>query len=222
MRLLFSGRKSNPQGCSSCSREISAATTPPLIGSLPRLRAIAPFVIINECDSHRLGRSRHELVHLLLGHTGLSGLSPGTERSGSATRSLQSGCCPSQCSTNSSLIETKTSRSRRHGSVRRPGEEPSQTMVAYRLLRTDHIDQRTFDLMNSAFGAQWQRERDRRRAQSRESDRGPNYYVVRRQRVGQALLGFGQRMMDSGALSTTKAARVLGVKPTQVGKLLRP
>ena len=54
------------------------------------------------------------------------------------------------------------------------------------------------------------------------SDGGPSYYVVRRHRVGQALLSFTRRMVDSGALSTTKAAKILGIKPAQVGKMLRP
>ena len=66
---------------------------------------------------HRLGRSRSCMSWSIScwAIQASAVLSPGTERSGSATRSPQSGCCPSQCSTNSSLIETKTSRSRRHG-----------------------------------------------------------------------------------------------------------
>ena len=94
-------------------------------------------------------------------------------------------------------------------------------MVAYRLLRAGRIDQRTFERLYSDFGEHWQQQRDRRRAQARGSDGGPDYYVVRRQRVGQALLGFARRMLESGALSTTRAARILGVKPAQVGRMLR-
>ena len=45
------------------------------------------------------------------------------------------------------------------------------------------------------------------------SEGGPSFYVVRRHRVGQRLLRLTCRMLASGALSTTKAARILGVKP---------
>ena len=55
---------------------------------------------------------------------------------------------------------------------------------------------------------------------NRQSDGGPNYYVVRRHRTGQGLIQFTGRMMRSGAFSTSEAARVLGVKPTQVSEML--
>lgn len=54
--------------------------------------------------------------------------------------------------------------------------------------------------------------RARYRAPARESEGDPSYYVVRRRRVGPGLLSFTRRMVDSGALSSTKAAKVLGVK----------
>ena len=74
----------------------------------------------------------------------------------------------------------------------------------------------------SVFHDRWRQQRDRQRAKARESESGVDYYVVRRHRVGQALLGFAHRMMDSGVLSTTKVARILGVKPAHVGRMLRP
>lgn len=186
---------------------------------------IAPFVIINECDSPPAWSFTllHELVHLLLGQTGLSGVEPGNRIEQFCNQVAAEWLLPIP-----TLAELALDRN--HDIAAQEEQigafawkrNLSRTMVAYRLVRTGHIDQRTFDLLSSAFSARWQRERDRRRAQSRESDGGPNYYVVRRHRVGQALQDFAQRMMDSGALSTTKTARILGVKPTQVGALLRP
>ena len=95
-------------------------------------------------------------------------------------------------------------------------------MGAYRLLRVNRMDQPTFEQLQADFREQWRHRRGRHRATARESASGPSYYVVRRHRVGPGLLGFTRRMLDSGALSTTKAARILGVKPPQVGKMLRP
>ena len=54
----------------------------------------------------------------------------------------------------------------------------------------------------------------------RERDSRPNYYTVRRHRLGDRTLGLVARMMAVDALSTSKAARILGVKPRQVQPLL--
>ena len=64
-------------------------------------------------------------------------------------------------------------------------------------------------------------ERDHQRAHAQETDGGPSPYVVRRHRVGPALLDLTNRMLGSDALSITTAARILDIKPAQVDKLLR-
>ena len=63
-------------------------------------------------------------------------------------------------------------------------------------------------------------EREHARAQARDQETGPNYYTVRRHRLGARVLGLVERMMAIDALSTSKAARVLGVKSRQVEPLL--
>ena len=95
-------------------------------------------------------------------------------------------------------------------------------MVAYRLLRAKRIDQQTFVRLRAIFKERWDHERNQQRAKARESGGGPNYYAVRRHRVGQALLQVTNRLMQSEALSVTKAAIILDVKPSQVSKLLYP
>lgn len=185
---------------------------------------VAPFVVVNDNDSTPAWSFTllHELVHLLLGQTGISGARPGTKVEEFCNNVAAEWMLPAR-----TLDRIEFARDRdvaecqqRIGEFARP-RNLSHTMVAYRLLRTGRIDQRTFERLYSDFGKHWQQQRDRRRAQARGSDGGPDYYVVRRQRVGQALLGFARRMLESGALSTTKAARILGVKPAQVGRMLR-
>ena len=185
---------------------------------------VAPFVVVNDNDSEPAWSFTllHELVHLLLGQTGISGARPGTKVEEFCNNVAAEWMLPAR-----TLDRIEFARDRdvaecqqRIGEFARP-RNLSHTMVAYRLLRTGRIDQRTFERLYSDFGKHWQQQRDRRRAQARGSDGGPDYYVVRRQRVGQALLGFARRMLESGALSTTKAARILGVKPAQVGRMLR-
>ena len=182
---------------------------------------VAPFVAINDNDSTPAWSFTllHEMVHLLLGQTGISGARSGTEVEEFCNNVAADWMLPAR-----TLDRIEIDRSRDVAECRqRIGEfarsrNLSRTMVAYRLLRAGRIDQRTFDRLRTDFHEQWRRSH----AKARKSEGGPDYYVVRRHRIGQALLGFARRMMESGALSTTKAARILGVKPAQVGKMLRP
>ena len=186
---------------------------------------VAPFVVINDNDSRAAWSFTllHELTHLLLGQTGISGSHPGTEIEEFCNNVAAEWMLPVrtldqiQIDPDRDLVDQQ----RHIDEFARP-RNLSRTMVAYRLLRADRIDWPTFDRLREGFHERWRQQRDRQRAKARDSDGGVDYYVVRRHRVGQALLRFAHRMMDSGALSTTKAARILGVKPAHVGRMLRP
>ena len=186
---------------------------------------IAPFIVINDNDSRAAWSFTllHELTHLLLGQTGFNDLNSGTEIEEFCNAVAAEWLLPTP-----TLDEIEIDRrldfieQKRHIDEFAHARNLSRTMVAYRLLRNNRIDRRTFERLRADFRAHWSQLRDRRRARARKSEGGPSYYVVRRHRVGQGLLGFTRRMVGSGALSTTKAARILGVKPAQVGTMLRP
>ncbi len=186
---------------------------------------VAPFVVINANDS-RAARSftlLHELTHLLLGRSGFSGVNAETEIEEFCNSVAAEWLLPVR-----TLNEIDIPRGaggdaqQQHIGQFARQRNLSRTMVAYRLLRANRIDRPTFERLRADFRRQWRQHRDRHRARAREWVGGPSYYVVRRHQVGQSLLGFTRRMLGSGALSTTKAARILGVKPPQVGKMLRP
>lgn len=183
---------------------------------------IAPFVVVNDNDSEPAWSFTllHELVHLLLGQTGISGARPGTKVEEFCNNVAAEWMLPER-TLDRIKIDLDRDVVERIGEFARP-RNLSHTMVAYGLLRAGRIDQQTFDRLCSDFGKHWQQQRDRRRAQARKSVGGPDCCVVRRQRVGPALFGFARRMLESGALSTTKAARILDVKPAQVGRMLCP
>lgn len=186
---------------------------------------VAPFVVINDNDS-RAARSftlLHELVHLLLGQTAFAGLDPGAAIETFCDNVAAEWLLPAWV-----LGEVEIERGRdiadqkqRIGAFARKSNL-SRTMVAYRLLRANRLERSTFEHLRAEFREEWRQLRDRRRTRQRESEGGPSYYAVRRHRVGQGLLRFTRRLVGSGALSTTKAARILGVKPPHVGKMLRP
>jgi hypothetical protein len=94
-------------------------------------------------------------------------------------------------------------------------------MVAYKLYRAHRIREATWRALSTAFRASWSELRAAERARNRAKEGGPSYYLVRRHRVGAALIELVERMMRAGALSTSKAGKVLGVKPINVHKLIR-
>ena len=184
---------------------------------------VAPFVVINDNDSRAAWSFTllHELTHLLLGQTGISGSHPGTTIEKFCNNVAAEWLLPlptlDQIEIDGNLIELR----------QRIGEfawsrNLSGTMVSYRLLRANRIDQPIFENLQAYFREQWWLQRDRQRTKERESAGGPNYFAVRRHRVGEGLLRFARQSMGSGALSTTKIAKILDVKPAQVGKMLRP
>lgn len=183
---------------------------------------VAPFVVINDNDSVPAWSFTllHEIVHLLLGDTGLSGAHPGRVIEDFCNRVAAEWMLPTRLLSQIEISHDITEQQRYISEFVRP-RNLSHTMVAYQLLRTNRIHQQAFDALREIFRERWLHKRDRQRALARESDSGPNYYVVRRHRVGHALLRLTSRMVESDALSITKAAIILDVKPLQVSKMLR-
>lgn len=75
--------------------------------------------------------------------------------------------------------------------------------------------------LNTSFRDLWSQQRLKQRVRAREQEGGPSFYVLRAHRVGTALLDLVGRMVSAGAITTTKAGKVLGVKPKQVEVLLQ-
>src|SRR3546814_16947868 len=72
----------------------------------------------------------------------------------------------------------------------------------------------------ATFRTEWLQNRAAQRERARGQDGGPNYYIVRRHRLGAALLNFVARNMSEGVLTPTRASKLLGVKPRSVHPLL--
>jgi Zn-dependent peptidase ImmA (M78 family)/DNA-binding XRE family transcriptional regulator len=179
---------------------------------------IAPFVVINEKDSRAAWSFTllHELVHVLLGESGISGYDgrDDVERfcDSVAARFLllptelaqiQLGDRPN--------IQTLIDRISAFANARKL----SRKMIAYNLLRSNAISARLYQDLSAKFDAE-------RVQRKQEDDRegGPSYYVVRRHRLGSGLINTVDRLISGGALTTPKAGLVLGVKPTNVYPLI--
>lgn len=186
---------------------------------------LAPFVIINDQDA-KIAWSftlLHELAHLWLGTTGVSGTNneKAIER---FCNEVASRFLLPQRELNELVISDNTPIDEAIAQLSRfaVARYVSRAMVAYALLRADRLSQAGWIALDRALQALWQRERADRKARDGQSDDGPSYYVVRRHRLGRALLEFVSRSMSGGALTPVKAAKILGVKPRSVYPLLLP
>jgi Zn-dependent peptidase ImmA (M78 family) len=179
---------------------------------------VAPFVVINEKDSRAAWSFTllHELAHIWLGQTGISGYDSevDVERfcDTVAARFLLAPAELEQIQVSARDI----AQLKEHVSVFAGERNLSRKMVAYNLLRSNAITRSIYARLSEAFD----NDRINQKKDQDASDGGPNYYTVRAHRIGQGLIGVVRRMVAARALSTTKAAKVLGIKPTAVDRLI--
>lgn len=185
---------------------------------------IAPFVIINDQDAHSAWSFTllHELVHIWLGQTGVSGL-----RSELSVEKFCNDIASEFLLSSSELDKLRIDRRTKLDSIQSKIVEfakdrnLSASMVAYKLYRMGTIDFESWKLLRETFRKMWIEKRYEQRLKAREQEtHGPTYYPVRRHRIGKALLELVSSMMRAGSITTYKAGMVLGVKPKNVQNLL--
>ena len=184
---------------------------------------IAPFVVINEYDARSAWSFTllHELVHLILGQTGIDGAHADND-------------VERFCDDIAGRFLLKDSEIRELGLERGSDVDDlaeqigefaskwnlSRAMIAYRAYRIGVISQPAYESLSRYFRRYWLANRATRRERQRQRGSGGDFYFTRRHRIGNGLITLVRRMMDADELSTTKAATVLGVKPQQVQNLL--
>ena len=185
---------------------------------------IAPFIVINDQDAKTAWSFTllHELAHLWLGATGVSGaryeqqieqfcnavaadiLLPASEIKGLKIADLNA-------DDQIAVIS------------RQAGEwNVSRQMLTYGLYKNGNISQEDWQYLDGKLREMWIAERKRDKEIQKTKGSKPTYYVVRRHRLGSAILAFAARSLDAGTLSPSKAAMVLGVSPRGVFPLLKP
>lgn len=184
---------------------------------------IAPFIVINDGDAKAAWSFTllHELAHLWLGATGVSG-------GGHQEQRIERFCneVAAEFLLPSSDIETINVEGLSKDALIAVISDyatrwrVSRQMVAYGLRKADKISLTSWKVLEAAIRELWASERRREKDLARGKSSGPSYYVIRRHRLGHALLQFAHHAMDAGTLSPTKAAKVLGVKPRSVYPLL--
>lgn len=184
---------------------------------------IAPFVVVNDQDAKAAWSFTllHELAHIWIGATGVSGGEP-DGRTEQFCNDVASAFLLPAAELATVGLQRGTPLDEAAGLITAFANDRlvSRSLVAYRLFRADFISEQAWRTLTGRFHDEWRAARAAQRARDRESDGGPNYYVVRRHRLGSALLHFVARSMTEGALTPTRAGKVLGVKPRSVHQLL--
>jgi Zn-dependent peptidase ImmA (M78 family) len=183
---------------------------------------IAPFIVINDQDARTAWSftALHEVAHLWLGATGVSGESVEAQIEKYCNDVAGEMLLPAadmrtlQRVRTMPLAEAVTAIT-----AFANARNVSRPMVAYRLLRVDAVSAGTWRQLATHFTQEWFASRVRETTDDGEG--GPSYYVVRRHRLGNALLEFVRRTLAEGAITHTKAGQVLGVKPRNVDPLLQ-
>jgi Zn-dependent peptidase ImmA (M78 family) len=183
---------------------------------------IAPLLVVNDQDARTAWSFTliHELAHIWLGASGISGKvsDAETERFCNTVASrffLSEAELDTLKIVNSEPLQETISKIADFAGKR----HISGSMVAYGLQRKGIITLETWRAVTRFFSAQWRKSRDAQKDRERDST-GPNYYVVRRHRLGHALMNTVSRALSEGTLSPTRASQILGVKPRSVSPLL--
>ena len=183
---------------------------------------IAPFVVINDKDSRAAWSFTliHELAHIWLGQTGVSNTIAETAIEKFCNRVASEMLLPIE-----DLNQLDISSARNFEDLQQLisdfsfGRNLSSSMVAYNLFLSNKIDYPIWLQLSKGYSELWYQARDEKREKNRGKESGPNYYVVRRHRLGDGLISLVQRFIATGILSTTKAAKVLDVKAVNISRL---
>ena len=181
---------------------------------------VAPFAIVNSND-HRSAWAftlLHELAHIWLGQTAVSG--------GVPELSIERFCndvASEYLLPQDDLSEIRLPRTRATSAIadivgafaRR--RNVSASMVAYRLYRTDMLSYADWRTLSRHYE---DKSASRRDAELGKTQGGPDYYVLRRHRLGTRMLEVVSPLVASGDLTTTKAGRLLAVGANNVHRLL--
>ena len=182
---------------------------------------VVPFIVINEYDSHAAWSFTllHELVHLLLGQTGVGAAWDDTQVERFCDDVAGDFLLPRDEVAALRISDQLTIEELMQRITAFASEANlSGSMVAYRAFRQGMIARERLARVLGVFRARWRQGRSR--ASGDDPPGGPSYFVVRRHRIGPLLLGEVASLLATGSLPTTKAARVLGVKPQHVGAMV--
>jgi len=181
---------------------------------------LAPFIAINDNDARPAWSFSllHEFVHLLLGRGYCSGA-----RDDSAVERFCDDVASLYLLPPEPIDQFDAAGMKVEVAITGIADQwrVSRALVAFRLLRAGKIAQNDYRRLVAQFRQAWLLNRQQMREKNRYSVGAPTYSSVGCHRPGRALLALMPCSHFECAVSTTRAATVLGVKPTQLGSMLK-
>ncbi|MEW6234867.1 MAG: ImmA/IrrE family metallo-endopeptidase [Candidatus Omnitrophota bacterium] len=185
---------------------------------------IAPFVIINSQDAKSAFSFTlfHEMAHLWLGETGVSGVYGEGDIERYCNDVASEILLPIQEAKQLNKIASLRLENVLHQISSFAKERKlSRSMIAYKLFRLGLMEEKRWHEIDNQLRNEWLKIKEIKKEKNQQKEGGPSYYVIRRYRLGPSLLNLVSRSIDEDMLTPTKAAKVLGVKPRNVEPLLR-
>ncbi|MDE2819300.1 MAG: ImmA/IrrE family metallo-endopeptidase [Chloroflexota bacterium] len=186
---------------------------------------IAPYIVVNRQDAVSAWSftALHEVAHLWLGKSGVSGTwgEADVERfcdEVAASILLPTSELNELLPLQHSHLDDAAAAINEFATAR----NISRAMVAYNLMREDKISQSLWQALRDKFAAEWRKNYDDEKASRSDNEGGPSYYTVRRFHLGPGLIGLAKYFLSGGGLTPSKAGVVLGVKTINVYPLLNP
>lgn len=158
-----------------------------------------PFIVINDQDA-KTARSFtliHELVHIYLGESGISGSPEHAQGSGPASK-VEQFCneaashvlLPASFQTTrpAALFSSDTADAQRYITQTAKAWAVSEPLVAFRLRRLGWITPALHQQLSNAYAQRWIDQKASTKAKNQAKEGGPNYYTVKQYRLGDALV----------------------------------
>ena len=183
---------------------------------------IAPFIIINDRDAEAAWSFTmiHEMAHLALGQTGISGAY--------AEKEVEKFC---NDVASEFLLQDKEFHAFRPSTLDFEhlkleisnyafSKKVSNSHIAYRLYRRKDIEKSLWERLRYYYREKWLDQRRIIREENKKKDIRLDPYKIKQYKLG-ALTEVVQRLTYSGALTTTKAGMLLDVRPLKVHRLFQ-
>jgi Zn-dependent peptidase ImmA (M78 family) len=183
---------------------------------------IAPFIVINDQDSESAWSFTllHEMTHLILGQTGISGAYMEKQIEKFCNEVASEFLLSNQEFVKFQLHRTDLDDLKVEISKYAFSKKLSSTHIAYRLYRRGDVTESLWLQLRNFYYTKWIEKQNRERDKNKRREGGPDFYVIKNYKLGR-LVSLVQRLTYAGALTTTKAGMLLDVKPLKVHRLFQ-
>jgi len=96
----------------------------------------------------------------------------------------------------------------------------SGLMVTYGLMRDESLSWSHWQPIQREIDERWRSHAASKKVRNKDQKGGPNYYTLRRFSSGDRLVGDVRRLLEADVITTVEAGVLLGVRPTNVSRTL--